>query len=145
MDRAASPALRLWVVLSRAHAAIEAKAADDVARYGLTLAEFGVLKAVYHKGPMSLGEIRRKCLVSSGGITYLADRLERKGTVKRHLSGRDRRLRYLELTPKGRHLIEQIFPQHAHRLEQVMSGLTPREQGRARALLKRLGLHAEQV
>ena len=35
-------ALKLWIVLARAHNAIEAHAADDVARHGLTLAEFGV-------------------------------------------------------------------------------------------------------
>ncbi len=62
-------ALKLWVVLSRAHTAIEAQAAADVTRHGLSLTEFGILEALYHKGPMLLGEIQRKLLVSSGGIT----------------------------------------------------------------------------
>ncbi|KPJ92645.1 MAG: hypothetical protein AMS18_06970 [Gemmatimonas sp. SG8_17] len=139
------PSLRLWVVLSRAYAAIEAKAADDVACHGLTLAEFGVLEVVYHKGPMALGEIQRKLLVSSGGITYLVDRLERKGNVRRRPSAEDRRLRYVELTRKGKQSIREIFPQHARRLGQLLSGLTPREQRQATALLKRVGLHAERA
>ena len=62
-------ALKLWVVLSRAHTAIGAQAATAITRHGLSLAEFGILEALYHKGPMLLGELQRKLLVSSGGIT----------------------------------------------------------------------------
>ncbi|UCG88925.1 MAG: MarR family transcriptional regulator [Gemmatimonadota bacterium] len=145
LNETAPPWRELWAELSRAYAAIECKAAEDLARHGLTLTEFGVLQIVYHRGPVAMGEIQRQLLVSSGGITYLVDRLERKGTIKRRQSAEDRRLRYLELTPKGRQVIHEVSPQHARRLGQVLSGLTPREQGRAAALLRRLGFHAARV
>jgi MarR family transcriptional regulator, 2-MHQ and catechol-resistance regulon repressor len=45
-----SRALRLWVVLSRAHAAIEAHARADFNRRGLSPGEFGALEVLYHKG-----------------------------------------------------------------------------------------------
>jgi MarR family 2-MHQ and catechol resistance regulon transcriptional repressor len=142
---AAEPSVMLWTALSRAHALIQGKAANDVARYGLTSAEFGVLEAVYRNGPMALGEIQGELLVSSGGITYLVDRLERRGIVKRRAAPEDRRVRRVELTRKGMQLIQEIFPQHAQRLEQLLSGLTSREQLRTTALLERLRLHAQQV
>ncbi|HEY0777923.1 MAG TPA: MarR family transcriptional regulator, partial [Gemmatirosa sp.] len=82
MTPAERDALKLWVVLARAHAAIAARAAADIARHGLTLAEFGVLEALHHKGRMLLGEVQRSLLVSSGGVTYLVDRLERRGWVR---------------------------------------------------------------
>jgi MarR family 2-MHQ and catechol resistance regulon transcriptional repressor len=45
--------LRVWVVLSRAYAAVQAHAVDDVTRHGLNLPEFGALEVLYHKGPLS--------------------------------------------------------------------------------------------
>src|SRR4051812_17470613 len=62
-------ALKFWVKLARAHSAIAAQATADIARHGLTLAEFGILEVLYHRGPMLLGEVQRRILVSSGGIT----------------------------------------------------------------------------
>ena len=59
-----SPALKLWVVMARAHVAVQTHAAADIARHDLTLAEFGILEALYHRGPMLLGEVQRRILVS---------------------------------------------------------------------------------
>jgi len=42
-------ALKLWVVLNRAHEAIGERARLDVERGELSLTEFGVMKALYHK------------------------------------------------------------------------------------------------
>jgi MarR family 2-MHQ and catechol resistance regulon transcriptional repressor len=137
-----SPALKLWVVLARAYQAIERHAAAHTAEHDLTLAEFGVLEALYHKGPLLLGEVQRKLLISSAGITYVVDRLERKGFVERRPCPNDRRARYAALTRKGRSLIERVFPQHAEHLQQVLSGLSPREQEQASALLRKLGRRA---
>jgi MarR family 2-MHQ and catechol resistance regulon transcriptional repressor len=130
------------VRLARAFRAIEAVAARDAARHGLTLAEFGMLEALYHLGPMPLGEVQRRILVSSGGVTYLADSLESRGLVRREPADRDRRIRIATLTDEGREMIEKIFPEHAARLEEAMAGLSPEEQERAATLIRRLGKRA---
>ena len=135
-------ALKLWVVLARAHAALEQRAADDVARHGLTLAEFGVLEALYHKGPLLLGDVQKKVLVSSGGVTYLVDRLEQRGLVRRKLCPDDRRARYAELTEAGSALMDRIFPEHAACIEEAVAGLDPAQQIETIQRLKGLGLHA---
>ena len=140
--RKTRPSLHLWVTLARAYRAIEARAAEDVARHGLTLAEFGVLEALHHLGPLPLGELQRKVLVSSGGITWLADGLERRGLLRRAPSERDRRVRIASLTEAGRALIERIFPEHATCLVEATGGLTDEERETAAALLRRLGRHA---
>lgn len=135
-------ALKLFVVLSRAHNAINARLDADIAQHGLTPTEFGILEVLHHKGPLLLGEIQRKILVTSGGITYLVDRLVEKRLVKREQCPDDRRARYAVLTPAGDALIRGIFPTHARRIAQAMSGLTVREQQIAATLLRRLGLAA---
>ena len=135
-------ALKLFVVLSRAHNAIGARLEANIASHGLTTTEFAILEVLHHKGPLLLGEIQRKILVTSGGITYLVDRLVEKGLVKREECPSDRRARYAVLTPAGDALIRGIFPDHARRIAQAMSGLTMREQATATRLLRRLGLAA---
>ena len=140
-----STALKLWVVLARAYQAIERHAVAHAAGRGLTSAEFGVLEALYHKGPLLLGEVQRKLLISSAGITYVVDRLERKGFVERRPCPTDRRARYAALTQDGSALIERIFPEHARRMEQALSGLSPREQQRVTDLLRKLGLRASEL
>jgi MarR family transcriptional regulator, 2-MHQ and catechol-resistance regulon repressor len=144
-DVSEEAALKLWVVLSRAHGAIVRHASASIARHGLTLAEFGILEALYHKGPMLLGEVQKKILVSSGGITYLVDRLEEKRLVERRECPGDRRARFAALTPEGESLIGRIFPGHSRALQRALSGLSVDDQQRASELLRLLGRYAERV
>src|SRR5205085_1761215 len=90
----------------------------------LTPTEFGILEALYHKGPLLHGEIQRKILVTSGGITYLVDRLVEKGFVRREECPNDRRARYAVLTDRGRSLMDRLFPVHADRITDVLAGLS---------------------
>lgn len=137
-------ALKLWVVLSRAQGAVARHAEADVARHGLTIAEFAILEALYHRGPLLLGELQRKILVSSGGVTYLVDRLAAKGLVERQECPNDRRARYAALTPAGDALVARIFPEHARSIANAVAGLTKAEQAAATALLRKLGKAAEE-
>lgn len=141
MDEQAT-ALKLWVVLARAYAAVAERAARDVARHGLTLAEFAVMEALYHKGQLLLGEVQKKILVSSGGVTYLVDRLEQRGLVERRLCADDRRARYAALTADGQSFMKRIFPEHAACIAEVASALALEEQQQVTRLLRDLGRHA---
>lgn len=131
-------ALRLWIALARAHNAVAVRAQADVARHGLTVAEFGVLEALYHKGPMLLNEVQRRILVSSGGITYLVDRLEKRGLVERRDCPGDRRARVAALTPDGEALVGSIFPEHAAVIRDALRGLDAEEKQTATRLLRAL-------
>lgn len=140
MDR--EIALKLWVVLTRAYQAVQRHAEADQERSSLSEGEFAVLEVLYHKGPMLLVEVQRRVLVSSGGITYLVDRLVRKGLVERRPCATDRRAAYATLTPEGERLIAGIFPEHAEAIVHAAAGLTDTEKRQAIKLLKKLGLHA---
>ncbi|MBX3134302.1 MAG: MarR family transcriptional regulator [Gemmatimonadaceae bacterium] len=137
-----SRALNLYVVLSRAAEALHAHTAADVESHGLTHTEFAILEALFHKGPMLLGEVQKKILVSSGGITFLIDKLAKRGLVQRRLCESDRRARWAELTPAGKELIAGIFPGHAEVIRRAASGLSAAEQQTLITLLKKLGYHA---
>lgn len=140
MTTGSSPnALKLYIVLSRASEALHAHTLADIESHGLTQTEFAILEALYHKGPMLLGEVQKKILVSSGGITFLIDKLVKRGLVLRRPCETDRRARYAELTPAGRDLIAGIFPGHADVIRRAVSGLSSAEQQTLIDLLKKLG------
>lgn len=141
-DRRTASALKLWVVLSRAYGAIASRLTERLSETGLTDTEFGALEALYHKGPLLLGELQKSILVSSGGITYVVDRLEREGLVERRPCSTDRRARYAALTPRGERLIGEIFPDHAEQVRLALSGLNEEEKQQATSLLRKLGTHA---
>ncbi len=81
-------------------------------------------------------------LISSGGITYVVDRLETAGLVERRACPTDRRARYAALTPAGEEWVATNFPDHARAIEAAVSGLSGEEQRVALELLRRLGHYA---
>jgi len=135
-------ALKTWVTLARAYAAVNEHAIADAREHGLSIGEFGVLELLYHRGQTVLGDIQRRILVSSGGITFLVDKLEEKGLVERRDCPEDRRARYAALTREGQRLMRRIFPRHARRIAHALKGLNQGEQRDASRLLKQLGLAA---
>lgn len=144
-DLPTATALRLWVVLSRSHEALAQVMKSDIERHDLTPTEFAVLEALYHKGPQLLGDIQQRVLVSSGGMTFLVDRLAKRGLAERQACPSDRRARYASLTAKGEKLMRSIFPEHAAVIRDAMTGLRPSEQRELTALLKTLGKEAARL
>ena len=132
-------ALRLWISLARCYATFSRAVACKVAEYDLTAPQFGVLEALFHLGPLTLGELAEKLLVTGGNVTYVMDRLEAQGLVARERSGDDRRVVRAHLTTKGRATIEGVFPGHTDFIRTLVSGLGSDEQLDLRNLLKKLG------
>jgi len=132
-------ALRLWIALARSTSTFSRVVAGRVADYGLTLPQFGVLEALHHLGPLPLGELAEKLLVTGGNVTYVMDRLEEQGLVSRTRCGKDRRVVWACLTEEGRTLIADVFPGHASYIGELASVLEPEEQDLLRDLLKKLG------
>ena len=145
VDEPEASALKLLVVLARAFASVAVHAQADVAQHDLTPTEFGVLELLYQRGPILLREIKQRVLVSSGGTTFLVDRLEERGFVERRDCPGDRRARYAALTPAGEKLVASMMPTHARAIAHAMSGLTVAEQREATALLKKLGVTAKSL
>ncbi|MDT8368119.1 MAG: MarR family transcriptional regulator [Longimicrobiales bacterium] len=132
-------ALRLWIALARCYATMSRRVSSRITEYGLTTPQFGVLEALYHLGPLPLGELAEKLLVTGGNITYVMDRLSEQGLVARDRSTEDRRVILACLTARGRALVAEVFPSHAAFVCDSMNLLEKDEQETLRALLKKLG------
>jgi MarR family 2-MHQ and catechol resistance regulon transcriptional repressor len=140
LDRAAT--LQLLIGLTRAVKEIDGWIRPHLARHGLGVSEFAVLEVLYHRGPLPLGEIRDRILVTGASTTYLVKKLEQRGLMRRRPSGEDQRVVFGELTPAGKRLIGDLFPVHVEHLRQAMAGLSVQEKRLAGQLIRKLGLHA---
>ncbi|WP_339249385.1 MarR family transcriptional regulator [Sporosarcina sp. FSL W8-0480] len=133
-------ALKLFIVLSRASKVVSEEANKIIESYELNPTEFAVLELLFHKGRQPIQKIGQKILLRSGSMTYVVDKLEKKGLLERVFCQEDKRVTYMSITPAGKELIERIFPPHEKNIEKLMSALTKEEQETAIELLKKLGL-----
>lgn len=136
-------ALNAYVKLARAANSAMAYARVGLEDADLTLSQFAVLEALYHLGPLYLGELARRILTSSGNLTLVIDNLEKRGLAKRRQQGKDKRFILATITPAGRRLIARIFPQHSRRIWEVMARLSPAEQEQLGRLCRKLGTGEE--
>lgn len=136
-------ALDAWVKLARAASTVGVRAHGWVARErGLTETQFAVLEALYHCGAMTHTQLSGRILMSGSNVTTVVDNLERKGWVCRERDARDRRVAVVGLTPEGRALIEEIFPEHARGVAEIFAVLSAEEQRELARLCRKLGCSA---
>src|SRR5437868_6019001 len=89
------------------------------ARFGISGSQWGALVNLYRselkggKG-LRLRELSERLLIRPPSVTGLVDRLERADLARRVSAPTDLRVRLIELTPGGRHLVERILAVHDH-------------------------------
>src|ERR1700739_3664110 len=137
--------VHLWLVLMKAFQALMPHAAGSVKRTKLGDSDFRVLEVLLHKGPLPVNTIGPKVWLTPGSISVAVDRLVKKGLVSRKDHPGDRRVRRVELMPKGRVLIARGFGEHAAAMEDVVGVLSTDERLTLLRLLKKLGKHAAEI
>lgn len=112
-----------------------------VSPFGLNKGEFKLLILLRQRPPgfgMSPGALGEKLLLSSGAMTNRLDRLEEAGLVVREPDPQDRRALVVRLTPEGLARIDEAVNAEIDRETEAVSVLSPAEQRRLNALLRKL-------
>ena len=104
--------LRIVIGLHRMVNEIDRKTGRLLQPYHLTLGQFAVLEALYHKGDMTIGQVQEKILSSSGTIPLIIQNLEKRKLLRRLKNEKDRRVCMLQLSEEGRWLIEEVYPKN---------------------------------
>jgi DNA-binding MarR family transcriptional regulator len=84
-----------------------------LAQYGLTVADFDVLASLRRRaatGAIKVRDLQSWMMLSSGGMTKRLDRLESMGLLERHPDPADRRGVLIQLTKRGRGVIDRALP-----------------------------------
>lgn len=137
--------LKLYIVLSRAVKAINEVTHQFIQENKVNPTEFAVLELLYHKGRQPLQKIGSKILLASGSITYVVDKLEKRGYVTRIACPSDRRITYAEISEEGSAFMDELFPRHEQQLAVLTNGLSYEEKDQAIELLKKLGLSVKDL
>jgi DNA-binding MarR family transcriptional regulator len=103
---------------------------DDDLATELPLAQLRVC-SILREGPRPMSMLSREMGVSLSAMTQIADRLERSRLVTRVSEGPDRRVRCLQLTPHGEHLMHRRDAEHAQSVREVLEHLSPRARSEA--------------
>ena len=92
----------------------------------LNRGEVGVLSALRTVGPphrLSPTQLFKGLMLSSAGMTSRLDRLEARDLVVRRADPADRRGILVELTPKGKELVEAAVVANTAREREILAGL----------------------
>lgn len=139
-----SSGIHVWLVLMKAYRTLERQARCSVEPSGLGVSDFAILELLLHRGRQPVNAIGRRIPLTSGAITSAVDRLEAQGLVVRTADAKDRRTRFVSLTPKGTARIREVFGVHKTAMEGVTSSLTKAERETLINLVKKLGRGAEE-
>ncbi|MBM7632901.1 MarR family winged helix-turn-helix transcriptional regulator [Geomicrobium sediminis] len=132
-------ALKLFVVMTRSLESVKRNVEHDIRSHGLNPTEFAVIELLYNKGDQPVQKIGEKVLIASSSITYVVDKLEKRGYTQRKPCPNDRRITFVSITEEGRSFMDEIFPSHVEAIESIMEGLDSEEKEQAIDLLKKLG------
>jgi MarR family transcriptional regulator, 2-MHQ and catechol-resistance regulon repressor len=139
MPRQNTEATHVFLVLWRTYRAMRSKSEESRKTLGLGDSDFRVLEVLLHKGPLPVNVIGEKVELTTGSITTAVDRMEAKWLVVRKNHSEDRRIRLVELTSKGRRLIEKAYAQHEVDMERAMKHFSREDRSALIDLLKQLG------
>lgn len=132
----------LWLVLMKAHRALQRVATRSIESSDWGLSDFAVMELLLHKGPQPVNEIGRRIELTSGAITTAVDRLESRGLVTREAHPSDRRARIVRLTAAGKEQAVKIFAVHKAAMDSAASGLSKTDRATLIDLLRKLGTSA---
>ena len=108
----------------------------------LTMPQFRALVMIRRWGPQTGRELAGRLHVTPGTLVPLVDRLEEQGYLRRVPDKEDRRLTWLELTPKADRLFQRLWSMGAARISAAIARLVPKDRAELKRLMTRV---AEQL
>lgn len=112
--------------LGKAYQRVTQSTKQRLAPYGVTPAQYAVLKVLWERDHQSGAELGERLVLDSATMTGLLDRLEHVGLIERRAHATDRRVNRVVLTARGRDLQEPLDREMDH-LNQDFLGQLPAE------------------
>jgi DNA-binding MarR family transcriptional regulator len=136
--------------VARAHGQMRRAMEPRLARFGLGLAQWGILRTLWRleRAGASAPRVTELCahlVIQPPSISGAVQRLERMGLVSKLASSSDQRYRHVRLTAAGRRRIDEVLSEHAQWIESFSSCLTRAEQAELARLARILSSHLESL
>jgi len=114
-------------LIGRARSALLTGLDGEFEPFGLTGAQFAVLKNVADGVAETAADLCRTMHYDTGSMTRMLDRLEEKAVLRRERCTEDRRVVYLRITDTGNELLPQLRAAAGHVLSRHLAGFSSGE------------------
>ncbi|HZM20652.1 MAG TPA: MarR family transcriptional regulator [Anaerolineales bacterium] len=94
---------------------------------GLSMPQFSILMQLHHRGNCAIGDISERFDITNAAASQLVDKLFQGGFIKREEDPQDRRAKMLNLTDKGKDLIQRGIEERYRWVDQLSEKLTVEE------------------
>jgi MarR family 2-MHQ and catechol resistance regulon transcriptional repressor len=142
MDKNSSAPVHCWDVWVKAFQAASKYLYARIEETGLCDTDYRILETLLHRGPLRMNTIGARVNLTPGAISTSVDRLFEQGLVSRVEIPKDRRVRVVSLTSKGKELITPVFYKHSAEIRKVFADATQKEVRNLETILKKIGKRA---
>jgi DNA-binding MarR family transcriptional regulator len=125
-------------LIGRARSAMLTGLDCELEPFGLTGAQFAVLKYVADGIADTAADLCRTLHYDTGSMTRMLDRLEEKAVLRRERCTQDRRVVYLRITDIGNELLPRLREGAVRVLERHLRGFSPEERATLKQFLTRM-------
>ena len=112
---------------------------------GLSMPQFSILMQLHYKGACGMSKISERFDVSAAAASQLVDKLVQAGYIERTEDPNDRRAKLLDLSPKGKQLVEQGINERYRWMGELTSSLSAEEQAQVGEALSILTSAAQKL
>jgi MarR family transcriptional regulator, organic hydroperoxide resistance regulator len=97
---------------------------------GLSMPQFGILMQLHYRKDCGVSDIGERFDITNAAASQLVDKLVQSGLIQRQEDPNDRRAKLLNLTAKGRELIQQDVEKRYRWVDQLTGKLTAEERAK---------------
>ncbi len=112
---------------------------------GLSMPQFGILMQLHYRHNCGVSDLSERFDITSAAASQLVDKLVQSGLIQREEDPHDRRAKLLNLTEKGRDLIQQSMEERYRWVDQLAGKLTAEERAKVSEALNILTHAAEEL
>ena len=125
-------------LIGRARSALLTGLDSELEQFGLTGAQYAVLKYVADGIADTAADLSRTLHYDTGSMTRMLDRLEEKSVLRRQRCTEDRRVVYLSITETGNELLPRLREAALHVLARHLHGFSAEERAGFKKYLIRM-------
>jgi DNA-binding MarR family transcriptional regulator len=131
---------RVMMAIVRAAERFKKESAIYLRPYDITFPQYNVLRVLdaSQNGQNTMKNINRIMLISSANMTGITKRLEKEGFINRKNAPEDDRLKYLELTQKGRDVLKGIFDKKEEIMKKYLLKYTDEQKSELLSVLREI-------
>ena len=112
---------------------------------GLSMPQFGILMQLHYRHNCGVSDLSDRFDITNAAASQLVDKLVQSGLIQREEDPNDRRAKLLNLSDKGRELIQQSIEERYRWVDQLAEKLTAEERAKVNAALNIMTRAAQEL